>query len=379
MAIYPRLIADPTTHNHMSKTSHAQTRSRLNLALDLGFGYTKGTRLSKVSSAKDSPLDAFVFPSYCTQRRGDTNITAGVGTRLDVVPIDVAGVTYLVGPDAIAASHGGATRSPTDGYFTSDQYLAIFRGALAYMALPAEVGQIDCLCIGLPLTVIQNPAIRAAIDARLSGEHQIPDLTMAPDAQGNVPSRKLSIKKLRVVPQVLGSLVHAIHTNEQLSDADDENVTTLTIDVGYGTLLWLTTLGLKPEPARSGGNNGGASALLRVVADRIDPKLSDDARFLDRIDQALRNGNSLRYDGKFVDLSPMRAAIDQKATEFLQALVASVGSIKTIDNILLTGGGSFLYEPALRAAFQGRTIVWNRNECRFANVNGFQAIAEDSQ
>lgn len=54
-----------------------------------------------------------------------------------------------------------------DDYCLSDEYLALVRGALAYM----KVATVDLLVVGLPVTIFDMR--RVALSKRLCGEHPI--------------------------------------------------------------------------------------------------------------------------------------------------------------------------------------------------------------
>lgn len=69
----------------------------------------------------------------------------------------------------------------------------------------------------------------------------------------------------------------------------------------------------------------------------------------------------------------METAVLDHVTEMLR----TVGDTADIDQIILTGGGAYLYKSVVQNAFPGREVHETLNP-RFANVLGFQRLAEQS-
>ncbi len=166
-------------------------------------------------------------------------------------------------------------------FFTSNQYLALARGALAFMNVPGN--HIDYLVAGLPLNIYRTEAILAHVSKQLSGPHTVPDVRSGGDAE-----RQITVRKVKIVPQVVGSLI-AMSRDAGLMEKI-QNQRNLTIDVGYGTLLWLATQGFSPLPARSGGSMGGVSNILQRLARAMHPSSESNIAILDRLDIALLEG-----------------------------------------------------------------------------------------
>lgn len=91
-------------------------------AVDLGYGYVKYSK-GHLSASGDLPCDA--FPSTAPQSYGHNDVDGGVMRGLDVIPVEIDGQTYLVGPQSLVAAPGLFSRMLDDSYFTSPQYLAL--------------------------------------------------------------------------------------------------------------------------------------------------------------------------------------------------------------------------------------------------------------
>jgi plasmid segregation protein ParM len=337
---------------------------RIARAVDIGFGFNK---LSQSMIDEHYDMSALAFPSFPSPVEGHADIADGVMHRLQVVTVDVDGVRYLVGPDSMVAASGRQPRTATNAFFTSPQYMALYLGALAYMNLPAGANTIHVLGAGLPLTVWRDAKLRAEIKARMTGTFTVP----VPDS---TKTREITVERVELWPQVLGGLVSISTEDGDLALVANQN--NLVVDVGYGTLLWMATAGMKPQIGRSDGTNGGVSSMLKAVARMVDPALVNDPRTLDRIDNSLRTGEPLMINGTEVDLELCKTRADAQALQHLQELLDSIGTHKNFDNIFVAGGGAHLYSHLIAKQFAGRKIRTQTNEPQFANLKGMQQLAE---
>ena len=340
------------------------TSNRIARAVDIGFGYTK---LSQSMIDDNYGMSAMAFPSFPAPVEGHADIGGGVMHKLHVVTVDVDGDRYLVGPDSMVAATGRQPRTATNVFFTTPQYKALYLGALAYMNLPSSANTIHVLGAGLPLTVWRDVALRAEVKAMLTGTFTVP----VPDTS---KTREITVERVELWPQVLGALVSISTEEGDLETVAQQN--NLVIDVGYGTMLWMATQGLKPQIGRSDGNLGGASSMLKAVAKMLDPDLVNDPLTLDRIDVSLRTGVPLMVNGVDVDLEACKLRALRTAKEHLGELLQSIGTHKNFDNLFLAGGGAHLYSPLLAHAFAGRKIREQTEEPQFANLKGKQHLAE---
>lgn len=338
-------------------------------ASDVGFGFTKMT----ASNFKpDGTVEVATIPSFAGPQ---IETVAGRGiTSSNIFTVRVGGEMFSVGPDARRSATSMGRQILESSFFRSSQYAALVKASIALMKVP-EKGIIDKLVVGLPLNTYNDPELVQHVENLYLGLHAVPVL----DGQDNDQERDVVVKRVDVVPQVLGSLVHLAETSDEAKDV--ENSQNLTIDVGYGTLLWLTTEGFSLLSGRSNGNMGGASSLLQSVLKAIDPRETTNIKLLERLDDALRNQKqTIMVNGEDVEIEKYREILESAAKENLTEMLRSVGTFADIDNIFLTGGGAHLYYGLLKQheKLQKRTIIYNPKNARYQNVWGFQALAETS-
>jgi len=67
--------------------------------------------------------------------------------------------------------------------------------------------------------------------------------------------------------------------------------------------------------------------------------------------------------------------IEGKATQAVQSILSHIGDAGTLQSVVLMGGGAPLFQSALAAAFRPIEVEVIAS-ARFANVKGFQSVAE---
>lgn len=357
-------------NDHMN---HFKTSSRpflpLCRAIDVGFGYVK---LTRSAMRADHSCETFSFPSVAPIAPAYRDLGGGVTKANQAVVVRHGGQEFLVGPDALNDAGGHFRRLLDDSYFTTPQYIALYLGALHYMNLP-DGAAIEVLGIGLPTTHFGNDALKAALRSQLVGTHTIP---------GEQPgtTKKVEVRSLRIFPQVLGSLLeHAARTD---SNESFIHQTHLTVDVGFGTLLWMVSKGTQLMPSRSNGTMGGISSFLELIARAVDPQVAADPRVLQKIDDALRSApaspsGQFFVNGKSYRIADFADRVTAAANEHLATLMRSIGPHADLDRLYLTGGGAFLYEGLLKQRFPTYEVHVDRSmNQQFNNVRGFQMAVE---
>lgn len=110
-------------------------------AVDVGFGNTK-----YVTGAAGADIRCSVFPSVAYPSARDLSAMLAAERRKTVaMPID--GLFYEVGPEVNLAADTFRATQMHDRYTETPEYLALLRGALHQMKVPA----IDLLVVGLPV------------------------------------------------------------------------------------------------------------------------------------------------------------------------------------------------------------------------------------
>ena len=292
-------------------------------AIDLGYGNCKFTIGDRIG--EDIPCR--LFPSVAPKASVRVLQTGGANTNLNVVNVDVEGELYAVGPDGLLAMPSNGCRSLDTDFVKRPEYLALLRGAFHYMDVP----HIDSLYLGLPVSTVETVA--GFVEDLVTGKHPLP---------GN---RSVTVSDVVVVPQPVGGLYDYGARTRLLPQL--QSSTNLLIDPGYFTLDWVVTHGTKMLPGRSGAaNNGGMAAILRAMGEQLTTTLQKrDGRpydltetILNRMDLTLRTGAEFRFAGRREDLMSYLPAGNKVVEDALNKLVAGVGSILDIDNIVLVGG-----------------------------------------
>ena len=110
-------------------------------SIDIGYGFTK-----YVKDVKPGGTDYGRFPSLAPVASSRA-LDDSLGRRRNTIVMKVDGVDYEVGPDVELAQQAVPIRNMDDDYVTSPTYLALLRGALAFM----KQDVVDVLVVGLPV------------------------------------------------------------------------------------------------------------------------------------------------------------------------------------------------------------------------------------
>ena len=317
-------------------------------AIDVGFGYTKF-----VTASTNGKVDCGHFSSLAFYGHSD-EAEDSMGGRRRTIQVPVDGLFYEVGPDVELAADRFRSRQLHDGYTQTPEYRAFTTGALHYM----KVETVDLLVVGLP--VAQFLAKRAALQKAMTGTFEV----------GR--KRKIVVKKALVVPQPQGALFWYA---AQSGKMDAMQRKTLVMDVGSRTFDWLVTRGMRVVPKMSDSVNRGVSDILRHIADAIGAEIKEDYRDLDAVDTALRSGRILRLYQRDHDLRKFDPFIRKVADQALIAVLGRLDGAQDLENIILVGGGAYLYMKAVKRRFPKHTIL-EVDEPMYANVRGFQLLGE---
>lgn len=316
-------------------------------AIDVGYGNVKFT-----VGEKDGEVITDMFPAVANQTTAGLSITGGVLSEKDVVIVDVNSGSYEVGKDVLISKSNSTTPILHSDYVKQPQYMALSLGALAYM----DVDHIDILVCGLPVSMMENKEYLIKL---MEGEHKIGD-------------RTVTVDKCGVIPQPLGGLLaYGLNSSDQSVYTDLKHSNSLVVDVGFFTFDWLRTVGLKADNTRSSAVAIGASKILKGIADAI-AKDYDAPRFNDlhAIDKGLRTGH-FRLSGKPIDLNKYDNIIDSVSRDAINNMKTSLGDAYDIDNIMIIGGGAFLFVEALKDAFPRHKIITLDENSIYANVEGY--------
>lgn len=319
-------------------------------AIDLGWGYTKLSRKSA-----DGQLEYMAFPSLAP-RASQLDMSSSFLGQRDTKIVTVDGVDYEVGVDSASLDSSDATRSLNNSYIFTEQYKAVFLGALAYI----DEDVIDILVVGLPLSGMNQAA---KLKSMMEGTHKIN------------ATKSVTVKSALVIPQPLGGLRYCLTLAKPGSPFEflnEEN--NLIIDPGFLTFDYLFAHGSMVVENRSGAHPGGVSKVLLALAQSISRKHDINYENLMAIDRGLRR-RRIKINGVDEDLTEHIKNTKDALEGSVNAMKNRVGDGSDIDNIILLGGGSALFRKTIEGFFPKHSLI-SLEDAQLANVKGFQDAGE---
>lgn len=346
----PRHVMPKISPASTTASADASTCAPVVRSLDLGWGWAKYGRLSR--STNELVYES--FPSLAPRHSGMDLSLSVIGQRNTTI-VDVEGTLYEVGPDSADLDSNDSSRNLNDQYIHTEQYKAVFLGALHYIAEPV----IDLLVVGLPLS---NMASAGKLKELVVGTHRI---------RGE---ESVTVRDALVVPQPLGGLYYCLAEKEKLGLEFMDEETNLIIDPGFLTFDFLLAHGRRAVENRSGAHNGGVSKVLRAIAESLSTKFGIKYDNLGAIDAGLRR-RKLKINGGVEELEAhirnTRSTVEA-AVNFMKNIV---GDGSDIDNIVLLGGGAAVYRKTIESFFPRHKLVV-LEDAQLANVRGFQLAGE---
>lgn len=319
-------------------------------ALDLGWGWTKLGR----QNPETRTLEYLGFPSLAPRHSG-MDLSASVLGRRNTVVVTVESTDYEVGPDSGDLDTNDATRNLNDQYIHTDQYRAVFYGALHYMGEK----HIDLLVVGLPLSAMGNAE---KLKRLVVGTHRL-------NAREAV-----TVQDALVLPQPLGGLYYCLSQTDRLEFEDLREEMNLVVDPGFLTFDFLLANGDKVIENRSNAHVGGVSKILRAIAESISQKFNIKYDNLSAIDKGLHK-RSLKINGRIENLEEHIRSTSSVIEGSVNYMKNIVGDGSDIDNIILVGGGSHIYRKTIEKYYPNHK-VFVLEDAQFANVKGFQLAGE---
>lgn len=319
-------------------------------AVDVGSGNTKF-----VTGVAGTEIRCASFPSVAYPSSGETPQWPS-GDRRKTVCIPVERLFYEVGPDVGLAADTFRAKQLHDDYADSPEYMALLRGALSFMKVP----HIDLLIVGLPVALFTLK--KAALEKSMAGSHPVGG------------GKTVTVGKVMAVAQPQGALVHYAAEHEKMATIGNEQ--SLVIDPGSRTFDWLVTRGMRLVQKQSNSINRGMSDVLRLLAADISKDIGTPYRDYDAIDVALRTSKAPVIFQKPYDMKkhlPLAESVAQQAVSTMRQWIETPESLQ---NIILVGGGAFLFKKAVKAAFPKHRIHEVKDPM-FANVRGFQLAGQN--
>jgi plasmid segregation protein ParM len=320
-------------------------------AIDVGFGHTKFA-----AAVHGDVIVCAHFPSVAQPSLVDPASRPSLGGRRRTVSIPVGAMFYEVGDEIELAGAFTRPALPIEDYVETEEYLALLRGALAFM----KVDHVDLLVLGLP--VATYAARKTQLERRAIGQHDV----------GN--RRIVTVAKAIAIAQPQGALVTYAMQHESLEAIKRQE--SLVIDAVSRTFDWLCARGLRLVANRSGSAPYGVYDITQRIAEAITSKLGVPYEDRDAIDLALRKQKPLRLFGDPHPIERYKPIVESIAKEAVRAMLMSIGGTHRFDNVVLVGGGAFLFKKALREAFP-RQRIQEVADPIYANVRGFQRAGMD--
>lgn len=329
----------------------AKARSPVVRALDLGWGFTKLSRRNEDGTG----LDYMTFPSLAP-RASTLDLSSSVLGQRNTKVVTVDGVNYEVGPDSGDLDSNEANRNLNSNFIYTEQYKAVFYGALAYMDEPT----IDVLVVGLPVSNMnQAPKLKAMME----GTHKVTgELTVV-------------VKEALVVAQPLGGLHYCFSLaapDTPFEFLREEN--NLLVDPGFLTFDFLYTHGPSVVENRSGACPGGVSKVLMALAQSISQAHGITYENLTAIDRGLRK-RKIKIMGADEELEPHIRNTRDVLESTVNYMRNRVGDGSDVDNIILMGGGAALFRRTIETFYPRHKLIVVPN-AQTANVTGFQLAGE---
>lgn len=314
-------------------------------AVDVGFGNTK-----YVMGRAGEEIRCACFPSVAYPSARDLSMVPAAERRKTVaVPID--GLFYEVGPEVNLAAESFRATQLHDRYTETPEYAALLRGALGMM----KVGTIDLLVVGLPVAALA--AKKAALEKAMTGKHEVGG------------GRVVMVRKALAIAQPQGALVYYASLHQKMKAIAQEQ--SLVIDPGARTFDWLVAKGMRLVQKKSHSINRGMFDVLQAIANEISADIGTPYRDLDAIDIALRTGKSPLIYQKPYDIAPLMPIARTIAQQAVSSMMQWIDASYSFQNIILVGGGAFLFKQAVKEAFPKHKIHEVKDPL-YANVKGFQ-------
>ena len=117
--------------------------------------------------------------------------------------------------------------------------------------------------------------------------------------------------------------------------------------------------------------NRGMFDILQAIATEISDDIGTPYRDFDAIDVALRTGKSPVIYQKPYDMSRLMPIARTIAQQAVSSMMQWIEASYSFQNIVLVGGGAFLFKKAVKDAFPKHKIYEVKDPI-YANVKGFQ-------
>lgn len=325
-----------------------------NVGVDLGYGFVKAT---------DGEREV-VFPSVVGPARERVHSDFSLfATGLDNLTITVGDRTHFVGDLAIRQSEV-ASRSLDEHRVDDPSARVLVLTALALFTQWDE-GQFNVVT-GLPSAFYASlkdawlNQFRGTFHVRFSDG-------------GEMKEKRITIDKIRVVPQPLGTLYDRV-LNEmgQVADRELAQQTVGVVDIGFKTSDFAVARGMEYIDRLSGSITTGLSSAYSAIAARLrtDYQIHRENHEMDEIVER----GQVRIAGRPQDISHIKKEAFERVAQRVLTELESLWNYRDLDVMLVTGGGGTALSDHLLARFDNARLV---DGAQLANVRGYAKLANN--
>lgn len=321
----------------------------MQIAIDLGFGYTKAV----------SSDNRVIFPSAVAP--SDTNTIEGFNTIGHIIefkkPGEIKKKTLSFGERAI--KEGRAVELSLDNQKFTKEASAVL--ALAAAGLIGAKDSVD-LAVGLPINTYKNKQYREDVIKTLKSVNAYVSIDGGPE-------RYITFSNVFCFAQGVGA-VYAI-------DNIPKNGLIGLIDIGFFTtdmVLFECNDGIiTPLPTYFRSVNQGVSRALQLFLDNFTRQTGASITLINAMNVWKRK--EVRYNGQEINIEDMVRDAKNYAARAITSSIREIWTehIGMIDQILMAGGGAIELGDAIKNMLPQ---VQQINDPQFANAVGFYKMAQ---
>lgn len=332
------------------------------MGADVGFGNLK---ISCSASGGGGDVRECVLPAGAQRMsEWDSSSKSLDGGEAVFIPVEGEAEEWIAGIEPRLLNR--TSRVLNDQYPRSPEYAAMYAAGLVRSGLT----RIDLLVTGLPVKQfygMNGVAMRNHVKQAMSGRHHVS------------PRCTVEVGDVVVVPQPVGTFTALLQGEPAYARLRNriKSLTTLCLDVGFGTVDWVLLGGNVVKPHSSHSSARATSHLLEDAARRVSKEIGR-AKSRDVLDEALRNGRDVLEVGLDTDVDFRRhiqGAAEDVAGQVMDEVKNSLRLNEDLDLIILTGGGAAFYEAAAKEAFPNTDVARPENPV-LANARGYRLLAE---
>ncbi len=326
--------------------------------IDLGYGNAKAA----VHDVTQGRMREIVLPSGAAPASAMPKLDATKWDLKGGEEVLVNGEPWVAGVEQLHIQN--RARQTHERYVATDEYYALFLACLARLGYK----KIDLLVTGLPVSQhfgSIGAELRQLLQTKLAGRKYVNSDTV------------VEVDRVAVIAQPLGTYMGMAAQEQYAVLATNDSRKVLCIDIGYGTVDWVLMSGKSVLDQSSNSSTLATSVVLQNTAKSLTRELGREIT-VDQLDAAIRRGERSVPLGLTTtyDFSKFLVAAGAEVSKTVMAqILSSLRSAGPIDNVILTGGGSPLYENAVRDAFPGDGRVMLADEQVLANALGYREVA----